>query len=92
MSNDQKKLIRNSTAEFLIFTSTGSEESTEVRYEDGTIWLSQKMMAGLFEVSIPTINEHLKNIYESGELTRNATIRKFLTVQTEGTREVTRNN
>jgi len=92
MSNDQKKLIKNSTAEFLIFTSTSSEESIEVRYEDETIWLSQKMMAGLFEVSIPTINEHLKNIYESGELTRNATIRKFLTVQTEGTREVTRNN
>ena len=92
MSNDQKKLIKNSTAEFLIFTSTSSEESIEVRYEDETIWLSQKMMAGLFEVSMPTINEHLKNIYESGELTRNATIRKFLTVQTEGTREVTRNN
>ncbi len=90
MSGDGKKLIRNSTVEFLIFTSTAGEDSIEVRYEDETIWLSQKMMAALFDVTVPTISEHLKNIYESGELTREATIRKFLTVQTEGDREVSR--
>jgi len=90
MSGDEKKLIRNSTVEFLIFTSAAGEDSIEVRYEDETIWLSQKMMAALFDVTVPTINVHLKNIYESSELTRDATIRKFLTVQTEGDREVSR--
>jgi len=91
MTGHEKNLIRNSTAEFLIFTSTAGEESIEVRYEDKTIWLSQKMMAALFDVGLPNINEHLKNIYESGELTRAATIRKFRTVQAEGNREVSRN-
>ena len=80
MTEHEKKLVRNSTAEFLIFTSAAGEESIEVRYEDETIWLSQKMMAALFDVGIPTINEHLKNIFETGELTREATIRKFRTV------------
>lgn len=91
MKRDERTLIRNSTAEFLIFTATGGEESIEVRYEDETIWTSQKMMGILFGVTIPTINEHLKNIYDGGELTRDATIRKFLIVQTEGNRKVTRN-
>ncbi|MFA5238018.1 MAG: virulence RhuM family protein [Methanoregula sp.] len=91
MTGHKKNLIRNSTAEFLIFTSTASEESIEVRYEDETIWLSQKMMAALFDVSVPTINFHLKKIYESGELTRNATVRKFLTVRSEGDRDISRN-
>lgn len=91
MNNDDRKLIRNSTAEFLIFTSAAGEESIEVRYEDETIWLSQKMMAALFDVGVPAINEHLKNIYESGELSQDATIRKFRIVQTEGNREVSRN-
>ncbi|MFA7168195.1 MAG: hypothetical protein WC096_04775, partial [Sphaerochaetaceae bacterium] len=81
MSGDEKKLIRNSTVEFLLFTSAAGEGSIEVRYKDETIWLSQKMMAALFDVTVPTINVHLKNIYESGELTRDATIRKYLTVQ-----------
>jgi len=91
MTEYEKKLVRNSTAEFLIFTSAAGEESIEVRYEDKTIWLSQKMMAALFDVGIPTINEHLKNIFETGELTRDATIRKFRTVRTEGSRDVSRN-
>ena len=91
MTGPEKNLIRNSTAEFLIFTSTAGEESIEVRYEDEIIWLSQKMLATLFDVKIPTINEHLKNIYESGELTREATIRKFLIVRTEGNRDISRN-
>ena len=57
---DRTKLIRNSTAEFLIFTGQTGEQSIEARYEDATIWLSQKLMAALFEVSVPTINEHLR--------------------------------
>ncbi len=91
MSNEKKLQIRNSTAEFLIFTGQSGEQSIEARHEDETVWLTQKLMASLFDVSVPTINEHLKNIYEQGEVTREATIRKFRTVQTEGNREVERN-
>lgn len=75
--------IRNSTAEFLIFTSQSGEQSIEARYEDETIWLTQKLMAELFEVSVPTINEHLKNIL-SKELDENSVIRKFLTTASDG--------
>jgi Virulence protein len=85
------RLIRNSTAEFLIFTGQAGEQSIEARYEDETVWLSQKLMGELFSVVVPTINEHLKNIYESGELTSEATIRKFRIVQNEGGRSVSRN-
>ena len=85
-----KQLIRNSTAEFLIFTTQSGDQSIEARYEDETIWLSQKLMAQLFDVSIPTINEHLKNIYDQAELNRDATIRKFLIVQKEGKRDISR--
>ncbi|WP_028574189.1 virulence RhuM family protein [Desulfonatronovibrio hydrogenovorans] len=72
-----KQLIRNSTAEFLIFTGQAGEQSIEARYEDETIWLTQKLIAELFSVSIPTINEHLKNIFDSGELDPDSVIRKF---------------
>ena len=88
MSN---KLIRNSTSEFLIFTSQDGKNSIEARYEDETIWLTQKLIAELFEVDVRTINEHLQNIYKQNELTEKATIQKFRTVQKEGNREVTRN-
>ena len=88
---DEKKLIRNSTAEFLIFTGQSGEQSIEARYEEETVWLTQKLMAALFDVSVPTISEHLKNVYEQCEVGRKATIRKFRTVQTEGSREVERN-
>lgn len=88
--NGAVRLIRNSTAEFLIFTGQAGEQSIEARYEDETVWLSQKLMAELFAVSVPTINEHLKNIYETGELQREATIRKFRIVQVEGGRNVSR--
>lgn len=88
---EQKKLIRNSTAEFLVFTGQSGEQSIEARYENETIWLSQKLMATLFDVDVRTVNEHLKNIYGSGEIEPEATIRKFRIVQTEGHREVERN-
>ena len=79
MKKDNKKLIiRNSTAEFLIFTSQAGKDGIEVRVEDENVWLTQKLIAGLFEVKIPTINEHLKNIFESGELEESSVIRRFL--------------
>ena len=89
--NDKKLQIRNSTVEFLIFTGQAGEQSIEARYEDETIWLSQKLMAALFAVDVRTISEHLKTIYEQGEVEPEATIRKFRIVQKEGNREVTRN-
>lgn len=88
--SDGKRLIRNSTAEFLIFTTQSDTQNIEARYEDETVWLSQKLMAQLFDVDVRTVNEHLKNIYDQGELTREATIRKFRIVQKEGQRDVTR--
>ena len=62
----------------------------EMRYEDENIWLTQKMMAVLYNVSLPTINEHIKKIYADGELAEESTIRKFRIVQEEGTRKVNR--
>ena len=76
--------LRNSTAEFLIFTGQAGEQSIEARYEDETIWLSQKLIAVLFGVSIPTINEHLKNIFDSGELDADSVIRKFRITAADG--------
>lgn len=87
---NSKKLIRNSTAEFLIFTGQTGEQSIEAHYEDETLWLSQKLMAELFGVDVRTVNEHLKNIFTSQELAPEATIRKFRIVQQEGQREVSR--
>ena len=85
-------LVRSSVAEYLTFVAaTGdSEDSIEMRYEDENIWLTQKMMAVLYDVSLSTINEHLKKIYSDGELQQAATIRKFRIVQFEGERQVER--
>lgn len=82
--------IRNSTVEFLIFTDQAGESSIEARYEDDSVWLSQKLMAELFNVDVRTINEHLKNIFATQELEPERTIRKIRIVQQEGTREVSR--
>ncbi|PWY56063.1 cell filamentation protein Fic [Legionella qingyii] len=81
---ENKLTIRNSTAEFLIFTHQSGENGIEVRYEEGTIWLTQKLIAELFDVTVPTINEHLKNIFESQELDQSSVIRKFLTTANDG--------
>jgi hypothetical protein len=85
-----KQLIRNSTAEFLIFTGQAGEQSIEARYEDETIWLTQQLMAELFQVKPQNITMHLKNIYAEGELQVAATCKEFLQVQTEGARQVER--
>jgi len=88
--SEEKKLIRNSTAEFLIFTGQAGEKSIEARYEDGTIWLTQQLMAELFRVQPQNITMHLKNIYAEGELREAATCKEFLQVQTEGKRQIER--
>jgi hypothetical protein len=78
------RLIRNSTAEFLIFTGQAGEQSIEARYEDETVWLSQKLMATLFDVDVRTISEHLSNIFASGELVKGSVVRKFRTTAADG--------
>jgi hypothetical protein len=82
--------IRNSTAEFLIFTKQAGENGIEVRVQDGTIWLSQKLIAALFECSVDNISLHLKSIYAEDELSESATVEDFSVVQQEGIREVQR--
>lgn len=84
--------IRSSAAEYLTYVAAvgDTDESIEMRYEDENIWLTQKMMAQLYDVSLPTINEHIKKIYGDSELAESATIRKFRIVQTEGSRQVSR--
>ena len=84
--------IRSSAAEYLTYVAAigDSPESIEVRYEDENIWLTQKMLATLYGVNVATINEHISNIYKDNELEKDSTIRKFLIVQKEGNREVSR--
>lgn len=88
---ENKLAIRNSTAEFLIFTTQSGKDTIEVRFENENIWLTQKLIAKLFGVEVNTINYHLKEIYQSFELIEEATNRKFRIVQQEGKREVSRN-
>ena len=92
-NHDKKELqIRSSAAEYLTFIAANGDdgEAIEIRYEDENIWLTQKMMATLYDVSVATINEHLKKIYADSELQEEATIRNFLIVQKEGSRNVSR--
>ena len=89
---NNNKDIRASAAEYLTYiAATGdSQDSIEMRYEDENIWLTQKMMAALYDVSTAAINQHVKKIYEDSELEPASTIKKYLIVQTEGSRQVSR--
>ena len=84
---DKKELNKS---ELILYQTEDGKTRLEVRLQDETVWLTQKMMSDLFQVAVPTINEHIKNIYAEGELVSRATIRKFLIVQKEGAREVSR--
>jgi hypothetical protein len=77
-------------SEILLYQTEDGQTRIDVRLEDGTVWLSQKRIAELFQVGVPTIHEHLRNIYEEQELLPEPTLRKFRIVQTEGNREVSR--
>lgn len=76
--------------QFVLYNLPDNSGKVQAYVEDETLWLMQKAMAQLFDVSVPTVNQHLKNIYESGELTADATIKKNLIVQQEGNRQVKR--
>ena len=91
MSKTNKLQIRNSTAEFLIFTNQSGGEAIEVRIQDNTVWLTQKLIASLFDVDRSVITKHLNNVYQEGEISKEATCAIFAQVQTEGNRQVTRN-
>ena len=94
MANKKKDeiTIHSSAAEYLTYVAAVGEnaESRKISYEEENIWLTQKMMAQLYDVDVRTINEHIKKIISDGELTETATIRKFRIVQTEGSRQVNR--
>lgn len=90
--NKKTLMVRSSAAEYLTFVAAGgnSEASIEMRYEEENIWLTQKMMATLYDVTVPAINQHLKRIFSDRELEPEATIKQYLIVQIEGEREVKR--
>ncbi|NQT33802.1 virulence RhuM family protein [bacterium] len=82
--------MKTPDSEILFYQTEEGLSRIEVRLEDESVWLSQRLLAELYQVSVPTINFHIKNIYEEGELDRDSTIRKYLIVQIEGKREITR--
>ena len=84
--NEKEKALRSSAAEYLTFVAaTGdSTESMEMRYEDENIWLTQKMMASLYDVSVPAINQHLKTIFDDGELDKESVIKRYLITASDG--------
>ena len=84
--NTEVSLVRSSAAEYLTFVaaSGNSEASLEMRYEDENIWLTQKMMAGLYDVSVPAINQHLKRIFSDNELDESSVIKQYLTTAADG--------
>lgn len=84
--------IHSSAAEYLTYVATtgSNADSMEMRYEDENIWLTQRMMAQLYDVSVQNVGQHIKKIYEDGELVEEATIKKFFIVQSEGARQVNR--
>ena len=86
----KRREIRNSTAEFLIFQIEGKEQGIEVYYKDKTVWCTQKAMGMLFDCSSDNIGVHLGNIYETGELDKEATTEKISVVRQEGSRDVNR--
>ncbi len=83
---ENKKEIRSSTAEYLTFVAATGEQSnsTQMRYEDENIWLTQKMMAELYDVSVSAINQHIKNIFGDNELDEKSVIKKYLITASDG--------
>lgn len=86
--NQEKKelQIRSSAAEYLTFIAANGDdqEAIEIRYEDENIWLTQKMMATLYDVSVSAINQHLKKIFDDNELDENSVIKKYLITANDG--------
>lgn len=79
-----KQIIDSGKGSIVIYHDKSGKAELEVKLEKNTVWLSQAQMANLFEKNVPTINEHIKNIYDENELKKDSTIRNFRIVQTEG--------
>jgi len=77
-------------SELVLYQTEDGRTRIECRFENESIWLTQTLMAELFQIGVPSVNEHIKGIYDEGELSREATIRKFRIVRREGSREVSR--
>jgi hypothetical protein len=90
MNNPPDPADPNDGSEFLLYQTEDGQTRVQVRFVDETVWLSQRQLAELFQKDVRTINEHIQNTYEEGELEREATIRNFRIVQTEGARQVSR--
>ena len=84
-------MIRSSSAEFLIFERQTGDKGIQVRFEDGDLWLTQKLIGELFNIDRTVVTKHIKNIYSEFELDENSTSANFALVQIEGNREITRN-
>lgn len=74
-------------SEFILYQTEDGRTRVQCRFENETLWLTQVLISELFQVTVPTVNEHLKGVYAEGELVAGATIRKFRIVRTEGKRE-----
>ncbi len=79
------------TSQLILYQTEDGQTRLEVRLEDESVWLSQKLMADLFQKDVRTINEHVKNVFDEKGLSSGLTTRKFRIVQTEGSRQVNRN-
>jgi hypothetical protein len=79
-------------SQLIIYQTKDGKLKIDVRFQDETVWLSQKLMAELFQKDVRTINEHIQNVFEENELTPQATILKFRIVQAEGSRQVERSD
>ena len=86
MKKDKEISIRSSAAEYLTYVAAAGDQqqSIEMRYEDENIWLTQKMMATLFDVETQTVNYHIKKIFDDSELDENSVIRKFRITASDG--------
>jgi len=91
MNDQEKNEIEQSKGQFLVYKTEDGTLKLDVRLEDETVWLTQQMMAELFQTTVPNISMHIRNIYDEGELVSEATVKKFLTVRKEGNRPVQRN-
>ena len=84
MNCDQNK------GEIIVYQSDDGNIKLEVRLQDESVWLTQQLIAELFQTTVPNISMHIRNIFDEGELTPQATVKKFLTVRREGNRDVRR--
>ena len=90
MNNDESHQIEQSRGQFLVYQAEDGRMKLDVRLEDETVWLTQQLMAELFQTTKQNISQHIQTVYDDGELMSEATVKKFLTVRKEGNRDVKR--